>query len=230
MSQRPRYLTLIVAMMVGACTANAQAAIVFDPEGDTFGDGPMTYDIHAIKSIESVVVGANLEITIDFFGLVFPASSFDLLAVYGFIDLDTDQDAGTTGSNSQVVLGSHQTGSHQSFFTTTSSGLGIEYYIDLDDNITPGKVSVVEAATNSEVGLAPISFTTQSLTVSVPLAMLGGDDGLVNFGAIVGDVDHFSDAVSVIPEPASLLVWLGLSAACVGLHFRRRRHLAARHG
>ena len=64
----------------------------------------------------------------------------------------------------------------------------------------------------------------------VPLATLGGDDGSINFGAIVGDVDHFSDTVSVIPEPASLLVWLGLAAACVGLHFRRRRHLAARHG
>ena len=216
-------------MVLGACTANAQAAIVFDPEGDTFGDGPMTSDIHDIKSIESVVVGANLEITIDFFGFVFPASSLDPLAVYGFIDLDTDQDAGTTGFNSQGVFGSHQT-----FFTTTSSGLGIEYYIDLNDIHmpipNPLMVSVVEAATNTEVGLAPISFTTQSLTVIVPLATLGGDDGSINFGAIVGDVDHFSDAASVIPEPASLLVWLGLAAACVGLHFRRRRHLAARHG
>jgi hypothetical protein len=81
------------------------------------------------------------------------------------------------------------------------------------------------------IGTVPVMFSPTSLSVTVPLALLGGDDGLVNYDAIIGVLDEPTDLApngptpatsAFIPEPATI----GLFAAAfivMGVIRRRRR-------
>ncbi len=161
---------------------NFEKATTTDPENDTFGSGPIQIDI---TGFSADVAGGELMIGLTFAGAVSPPDSGELNAAVGFIDIDADQD-GTTGD-----------GPWTDFLTgSNATGLGNEFYVDFFTySAVDGAVDVVDDGTEIVTGRAPVSFTSTSMTVHIPLSLLGGDDGAVNTAAVIGTVDEPTDKV-----------------------------------
>ncbi len=136
--------------------------IIDDPDDDAEG-GPV--------EITGVLGGSDgrtdLSIGIDFSA----DTPFD--QVGGYVYFDTDQDA-ATGVNPQ------------NFFGLPTQRLGLEYVADLW-GVPIGTVIVLDAATRHIVAEADAVVEGQRLSFDVPLAALGGDDGAVDVGVVVGD-------------------------------------------
>ncbi|MEE8156361.1 MAG: PEP-CTERM sorting domain-containing protein [Phycisphaerales bacterium] len=134
--------------------------------------------------------------------------------VAGFLEFDTDQNAAT----GLPPL--------QNFFSPPFDFLiaGIDFVVDLfSESFHPGFVDVID--TNfGIVDTVRITYGPMSFSGSIPLASLGGDDGILDFTTIIGTFDQPTDATDVvgksklIPAPATLAL-LGLGA----LVRRRRR-------
>ena len=71
---------------------------------------------------------------------------------------------------------------------TGSGGIGIDYSIFYHQpiNTTVNFAFVTNTATGVETGRANIDFAADFLSVAVPLAWLGNDDGIMQFTAMVG--------------------------------------------
>jgi hypothetical protein len=149
-----------------------------DPTGDTYGYWAVQHDI---TSFSACYTATQLIITVEFAG---PISAYDSglpNAVDGYIDFDTDQNP-ATGMSSNV-----------DFYSPYTSGLGVDYFVSLDYSSATGDTPVSDD-TGTEVGRAPVSFTSNSFTVRVPLSLIGGDDGIVDTATVVGTVLEPTDA------------------------------------
>ncbi len=168
--------------MPGPKILNFEKAATADPENDTFGSGPTQIDI---TGFSADVAGDVLVIGLTFADAVSLPDSGQAGALGGFIDIDADQD-GLTGD-----------GPWTDFLTgSNATGLGNEFYVDLFSySAADGAVNVVDDPTEIVTGRAPVSFTSNSLTVQIPLGLLGGDDGAVNTAAVIGTVDEPTDKV-----------------------------------
>jgi len=211
------------AILISSLGSSASAAIFLDPPEDTFNIGGVQYDIASASSALNVA-GDGIIYTLTFFGPNVPASR----GISGFIDIDSDQNP-LTGEVEPAVWRSHL---DQFGAGAPPPGLGVEFFVDLFDQFTPGFVDIVRTLDNSVTGTVPITFTTSGFTLTVPLSALGGDDGNVDFGVIVGNLDSPTDQApnndsGVIPEPSSLVIF-GLGLACVAVRWRvgRRRHVS----
>ncbi len=166
-------------------------AMVGDPTGDTFGSGTTQADI---TELSANIVGNALEIGVTFAGAISAPDSGQPNAVDGLIDIDTDQD-GSTGLVPFVDL---TTGN-------PTTGMGDEYHVDLFDyDGEDSTVSLVDDVANpGATTRVAISFTSNSLTVTIPLVLLGefGADGAVNIAAVMGSITEPTD---VAPNSGSL--------------------------
>jgi len=125
-----------------------------------------------------------------------------------------------------------------------STELGIEYDPNLFTEFSnPGFVSLEDPinVTHTQVLIA---YGASSVTIHVPLSVLGNDDGLVNHAVVVGDFafaqDQTLDASVVqtgglpasrvpVPEPGTaLLLGAGLAALATPRRGQRRRARVAR--
>jgi|GEM_PF-1024795 len=152
-----------------------------DPQGDTFGNGtPID-----IKRTSGSITGNTLTLTMEFFNSILAPSTGDSTAVTGLWELDLDQDPNTGNF------------SRQSLFAPVGQqggALGVEAYLDLASELSqPGRVNLVDASNGSVIGTVPITYGPDVLQIEVPLSLLG-DDGLLNYGTIVGDFFDSSDA------------------------------------
>ncbi len=161
---------------------NFEKGATTDPENDTFGSGTTQIDI---TGFSADAIGDELIIGLTFAGAVSPPDSGQPDAIGGFIDIDADQD-GLTGD-----------GPWTDFLTgSNATGLGNEFYVDLfSHSAADGAVDVVDDPTEIVTGRAPVSFTEMTMTVQIPLSLLGGDDGAVNTAAVVGTADEPTDKV-----------------------------------
>ncbi len=204
---------LIAAGSFAFLAGHAQAALFMDPQGDTFGVQPDQIDL---KSINATYTATDLTFDLTFYDPIAPPSTAAPNSVIFLIDIDTDQNELTGEISSKSLLSS-------------PSGLGIEYFLAATPLDT---IEVIDTSTFTSVASAPIIFGVDSLSVTVSLADLGGDDGAVNYATVVGTIPEPTDAAlddqhpassmpasAAVPEPNMAFTFLAL----LGSSFLRRR-------
>lgn len=161
----------------GAYDATATAD---DPTGDTFTPGA-TWDITGLTLARE----PNLvTVMLDFSRDVVPPATGDATALLAFVDLDLDQST-STGS-SAMVDEYRQDGS--------STALGVDARINLAAPGDDGTIPITDGLGRETGRVAPI-YAGKRVTVHVPTAMLGDDDGYVSAAALVGIAGAPSDLV-----------------------------------
>jgi hypothetical protein len=185
-----------------------------------------------LASITGSNDGSNYTFTLKFSNPTIEGpSSNNADAVFGFINLDTDNKkaTGVTGA----FLDSHSFESEFGRFSPSS--LGIDAFISLSSeglpfvHSGPGFVDLVSTSGFGTVATVPVSYTDASgsqqstLSITIPLATFAqagitlADTG--NFSAVVGNSSNATDFLgpASVPEPGSfLLLALGLSL-CIPL-------------
>ena len=179
---------LMLSLILGLASFHVKpvwAHVYPQPQGDTFGSGPVQLDI---SSIDAQFNKTYLVFKTTFYTPIQPTHLGAPNSVGGYIDIDSDRNP-TTGAVSFIDI-----------FKPPSyppSGLRDEYFISIFFEAgSPGNVGVYNAVSGSLVGIAPITFTPNSYTISVPLASIGGS-GLVNYGTIIGT---FSEPTDLAPH------------------------------
>lgn len=213
-------LTSLLTLLLFTCfwhAAEARADAVIDPTGDTFGAGSVRHDM---TSVNATFAGSSLTFTVNFAGQIYAPSALNARSVYGFIDIDADRNP-ATGAEPFVNI----------FGPGPVIALGDEFALDLfSEEFQAGRVDVLNAVSDV-VGTAPITFGANAFSVTVPLALLGGSNGLINYGVVVGTFGEATDRApngtlpatsTPVPEPATMLL-LGTGLAAVGARLRKTR-------
>lgn len=201
---------MAAAALVASSPAMGQLVDAFGDAQD-FGFGPPLLDIDTMFMLYDASF-LHFEMT---FHTPISAPSFGQPdGVVGFLEFDTDQDPATGIPP------------FQNLFSPPFDFLiaGIDFVVDLfSETFHPGFVDVID--TNfGIVDTVSITYGPMSFSGSIPLASLGGDDGILDFTTLIGTVLQPTDATDVvgtsklIPAPATLAL-LGLGA----LVRRRRR-------
>jgi hypothetical protein len=193
-----------------------------------------------LASITGTNDGTNYIFTLKFFNPTIEGpSSNNPDAVYGFINLDTDNNKATGVSGS--FLDSH--GFESGFGHFSPGSLGIDAFISLSSEGLPthGAPGLVDLVTTNGFGIVttvPVTYTnatstTQStLSVTIPVSTFATAGinlaGTGNFAAVVGNANNATDFLgpSSVPEPASVvLLTLGISVPLVvGSRIKGRAH------
>ncbi|HJQ66670.1 MAG TPA: hypothetical protein VJ816_09850 [Gemmatimonadales bacterium] len=168
----------------GTLTARAT-----DPVGDTYGVDSVQWDLTALTVVRDT---GGITVVLDIATNVVSPVAGDTFATYSFVDFDTDQNA-TTGISS--IVDDNRPG-------TGSTGMGVDFWIDLANYGSDSTVHVVNAAGSVTGTVRPI-INGAMITARIPRSMLGGDDGFLNAAAIVGTVIEPTD---IIPEDGHLKV------------------------
>lgn len=211
--------SLALLLLFFACfgaAGEARADTIVDPTGDTFGTDVQ----HDITSINASFDSSTITFTVNFAGQIYAPSAMNERSVFGYIDLDTDRNP-ATGEEPEINLAGFG----------PDIQLGDEFLIDLfSEESQVGEVDVFDQEFDV-VGRAPVSFNATSFSVIVPLALLGGSNGLMNYGVIVGTFLNATDRApngaepatsAPVPEPTTMLLLVtGLSG--IMLHARRHR-------
>ncbi len=145
---------------------------VDDPVGDTFGGLSPQHDLTQFSAFIDGS-GTNLLLGMTFDGNITPADSGMADALVGLLEMDLDQDNGTGSSPIS------------DFFCPMTTNLGVEFLVDLGTYTDgSGQMLLVDLA-NGPVGNVDATFTSNSVSITVPLALLG-DDGFLNTATVIG--------------------------------------------
>ena len=180
-----------------------------DPSGDTYGSLAVQWDLTALTLTRDT---GGIDFAIDLTSNALSPVSGDSDAVYGEIDFDTDQSA-TTGTTSYVDV-----------FGPGSSGMGVDYVVDLFD-YTPDSLVPVLRYNPSDSTYATVYsfrpvFSGKRISGRIPRSALGGDDGFLNAAIIVGTLREPTD---IAPNSGHLKVGgTGTAASKAGTITARR--------
>ncbi len=152
----------------GFTTATASAT-VNDGTGDTYGVGGVQHDLTTFSSQQG-----SITFVLQFAAAIARASAGLANSVGGYVDIDADQN-GATGVQAFTDGFRPDAG---------STGLGIEYVVYLFDN-PDGSLSVFDNQLN-ELGTVMPTFGATSISFTVPLSLLGDDDGNVDLATVIG--------------------------------------------
>ena len=158
-----------------------QTASVADGTSDTFGSAATRWDLTALTIARDP---AGITAMLDFSRDVVAPAAGDPSAPIALIDLDLDQNA-STGSAAMADL-------YRQDGRTTA--LGVDARVNLAAPDEEGAVAVSDDI-GHETGRVTPSYAGHRITIRVPRAMLGNDDGFVNASAIVGVAGSVTDFV-----------------------------------
>ena len=169
-----------------------------DPSGDTYGTLPVQWDLTGLTLTRDT---SGIDFAIDLTSNVQSPVSGDSDAVYGEIDFDTDQSI-TTGTTSFVDV-----------FGPGTSGMGVDYVLDLFDYTPDSLVPVLRYNPNDSTystvySLRP-TFSGKRISGRIPLSALGNDDGFLNAAVIVGTLREPTD---IAPNAGHLKVGGAIAA------------------
>lgn len=167
-----------------------------DPTGDTFGTGTFLPDL----TLASASTQDAVTITLQFAQPIAPSLAGAPNSIAGYIDIDSDQNA-ATGQFASTDLFRADSG---------STGLGDEYMVALFQN-PDGTLPVIDLANGSSGGYVMPTFTATSVSFTIPLAMLGNDEGNLNLAAVVGSMQEPTD---IIPNAQHLTLGSGGGGGC----------------
>ncbi len=202
----------------GSIAAAAQGQAYVDAFGDATaafgGSGPLL----DIDTIDVSYDATNLYFLFTFHTPIVAPSAQQPNSVLGVLEFDVDQNTATGDPPLQSLYSSN--------FPNLSAG--VDYVLLFSSELfDAGNMAVMSVELGDAVGVVPVTFGTNSLSGVIPLSMLGGDDGLLNFTALIGTLDQPTDATDVVgtsyqvPVPgAVMLLGAGL------LTGRRRRRTA----
>jgi len=158
-------------------TASANIA---DAAGDTFGVDAGQPDVASLSATQ----WSSLTIVLTFHNAISPWLAGALTSVGGYIDIDADQNT-LTGFESASDY-------YRPASDAGVSGLGDEYIVSLFQNAN-GSFTVYDA--NDSLGTVMPTYDAQSITMTIPLTLLGNDDGNMNLGALIGSPNEPTDIV-----------------------------------
>lgn len=158
-----------------------------DPTGDTYGSGVVRWDLTGFTITRDA---DGITVQLDFPRDVISPTSGDTTAMIGYVGFDVDQDS-TTGDLASIV--------DEFRPDSGSTGLGVEYEIELVDYAQDSTVTVT--GSSGTTGRVKPVFSGNHITVRIPRALLGNDDGYLNAAAIVGNNHSPND---IIPESGHL--------------------------
>lgn len=169
-------VTAITGSAVVTLVPPAIAEIV-DAVGDTFG--PATFDVIGIATART---STELTITVVFDSTtppILPAANTiagpgDLT---GFIDFDIDESNATGSASANATYCP----------CAPISAIGSDLFVSLFQRNVAGNYDVISATTLVDVGDAEPNVSGDVLTLTIPLADLGGDDGITSISSVLGD-------------------------------------------
>lgn len=147
--------------------------------------------------VDIITVGGGIDGD-DMFILLAFSSDTDMMAVSGWIELDTDQDV-TTGAAPLA----------NAFIPGVNQDLGVEFLLNL--NVGEEAVYIYDANTLDLIGTGLVQIFGHTMDIHLPLFYLG-DDGNMNFGTIWGNYTEPTDAApdsghgTIIADPLSLTI------------------------
>jgi len=166
-----------------------------DPTGDTFGSGSPQIDITEFRGERN---NMNLIVTITFDGTISPASTGNADDLYGFVDIDSDQDSGTG-----VVGGS--SGFCGGGTPARGGSIGVDWVINLGSYDGKGEQMEVTPGIGTRGGGGSVDavFTSNSVTITVPYDVIESTTGIVDMATVVGTGPEPTDCA---PDTGALTV------------------------
>ena len=165
-------------LMINAGYSPVWAKSTQDQHNDTFGTNAVKIDI---LSIDVEFDSKYLYMTCNFSSPVFEADTGNPADLFGYIDLDVDQDSGT----GTTALSDYYNG---------SSEIGMDYYLEFMPDAALGSVALKDCNAKT-IGTVPVAFHGSSFVVTIPLTMIGNDDGYINYTAFFGDAGGPDDVI-----------------------------------
>ena len=184
-----RSVSVLAAVLLVACGGSSTGpgttsltVKATDPSGDTYGKLAVQWDLTSLTLTRDT---GGIDFAIDFTANVLSPVSGDSDAVYGEIDFDTDQSA-VTGTTSYVDV-----------YGPGSSGMGVDYVLDLFDYTPDSLVPVLRYNANDSTYSTVYSFrpTFSGTRISgrIPRSAFGNDDGFLNAAVVVGTLREPTD-------------------------------------
>jgi hypothetical protein len=205
----------VVSTVAFAVTCVAQPKVTLpaaDPVGDTLATGSTTAP--AAIDLRNVAVRYATSSVIFSFKFTFPIVSAARAAansLYGFFELDVDENTATGNPPAINLFGG-------------AASQGVEYHVDF---FTATDTSVAVVNTAGTTTRVPAVFNGDSVVVTIPLQVLGNDDGNMSLTAVFGTSDRPTD---VFPNSGVALARVGagaiLPAGKPGLALQRGRAVA----
>ncbi len=162
-------------------TALAKAELA-DPSGDEFSTGLSTGLVPPdITRLTAWREGTDLKVELAFVENVVSNLTGGPNVVIGILDIDTDQNAATGGT---PATDNYRPGAG-------STGMGQDYSVAILANAS-GEFSVFDFNGTSQGTFTP-DFTANVLTMTIPLSLLGDDDGIVYLATVVGTTEEPTD-------------------------------------